>query len=59
MCMKLQRRVSSQCLIKCQEKEVEQLEEVETLEEVNILIGQLSFAQNVEDNAEQNVIVNT
>lgn len=29
----------------------------ETLEEVNILIGQLSFAQNVEDNAEQNVIV--
>lgn len=29
----------------------------ETLEEANILIGQLSFAQNVEDNAEQNVIV--
>ena len=29
----------------------------ETIEELNILIGQLSFAQNVEDNAEQNVIV--
>ena len=32
-------------------------EYAETLEQVNLLIGQLSFAQNVEDNAEQNVIV--
>ena len=28
-----------------------------TLEEINILLGQMSYAQNVEDNAEQNVIV--